>query len=113
MGCGNIGVIYDLYNVGSIGDNALSGLNFPRNNTIRALDSGLTSKFLSGCLNESWNLPNIYVAEAEAKNWYGANQGVTLRCKDGTTVSDNQDSLTTINGTDKVLLKGVVDKSAL
>ena len=36
-----------------------------------------------------------------------------LKCKDGTTVSDNQDSRTTINGTDKVLLKGVVYSSAL
>ena len=112
MGCGDIGVIYDLYVVGSIGDNTLSGLSLS-NNTIKAEDSGLTSKSLSGCLNESWKLPNIYVAEAEAKNWYGANYGVILKCKDGTTVSDNQDSLTTINGTNKVLLKGVVDSSAL
>lgn len=112
MGCGNIETMYNLSYVGSISDNALSGLSLS-NNTIKAEDSGLTSKSLSGCLNESWKLPNIYVAEAEAKNWYGANQGVTLKCKDGTTVSDNQDSLTTINGTNKVLLKGVVDSSAL
>jgi hypothetical protein len=112
MGCGDMETLYNLSYVGSIGDNALSGLSLS-NNTIKADDSGLTSKSLSGCLNESWKLPNIYVAEAEAKNWYGANQGVILKCKDGTTVSDNQDSRTTINGTDKVLLKGVVNKSAL
>ena len=112
MGCGSIETMYNLSYVGSISDNALSGVSLSHN-TIRALDSGLTSKSLSGCLNESWKLPNIYTSEAEAKNWYGANWGVILKCKDGTTVSDNQDLLTTINGTDKVLLKGVVDKSAL
>lgn len=112
MGCSSIGTMYNLSYVGSIGDNALSGVSLSHN-TIRALDSGLTSKSLSGCLNESWNLPNIYKSEAEAKNWYGANQGVTLKCKDGTTVSDNKDSLTVIDSTDSVLLKGVVDYDAV
>lgn len=112
MGCGSIGTMYNLSYVGSIGDNALSGVSLSHN-TIKSLDSGLTSKSLSGCLNESWNLPNIYVAEAEAKNWYGANKDVVLKCKNGTTVSDNQDSLTTIDGTNKVLLKGSVDRSTV
>ena len=112
MGCGSIGTMYNLSYVSSMGDNALSGLSLSHN-TIKALDSGLTSKSLSGCLNESWYLPNIYVAEAEAKNWYGANKDVVLKCKNGTTVSDNQDSLTTIDGTNKVPLKGVVDRSAV
>ena len=67
--------MYNLSFIGSIGDNALSGLSLSHN-TIKALDSGLTSKSLSGCLNESWNLPNIYKSEAIAKNWYGANSGV-------------------------------------
>lgn len=112
MGCWNIGTLYNLYRTSSIGDNALSGISLSHN-TITALDSGLTSKSLSGCLNDSWNLPNIYVSEAIAKNWYGANQGVTLKCKDGVTISNYQDSLTFINGKNKVPLKGVVDGNAL
>ena len=112
MGCSNLNLIRNLMWIDSIGDNAFSGVLIT-NNTIKSSDSGLTSNSLSGCLNESWNLPNIYVAEAEAKNWYGANQGVTLKCKDGTTVSDNQDSLTVIDSTESVLLKGVVNREAL
>ena len=112
MGCGNIGTLYNLCRTSSIGDNALSGVSLSHN-TINALDSGLTSKSLSGCLNDSWNLPNIYISEAMAKNWYGANQGVTLKCKDGVTISNYQDSLTIINGKNKVLLKGIVDGKAL
>ena len=112
MDCGHIGTLYNLYWTSSIGDNAISGMSLSHN-TITALDSGLTSKSLSGCLNDSWNLPNIYVYEAMAKNWYGANQGVTLKCKDGTTISNYQDSLTIINGTNKVPLNGIVDGNAL
>ena len=101
MGCVNIRTLYNLNSISSIGDNALSGMSLSHN-TITALDSGLTSKSLSGCLNDSWNLPNIYVYEAMAKNWYGAKQGVTLKCKDGVTISNYQDSLTIINGKYKV-----------
>ena len=112
MGCWNIGTLYNLCWTSSIGDNALSGVSLSHN-TITALDSGLTSKSLSGCLNESWNLPNIYISEAMAKNWYGANQGVTFKCKDGVTISNYQDLLTIINGKYKVLLTGIVDGKAL
>lgn len=112
MGCGNIGTMYYLNSISSIGDNALSEVSLSHN-TIKALDSGLTSKSLARCFNDSWNLPNVYISEAIAKNWYGANYGVTLKCKDGTTTSNNYDTLSTINGTDKVLLKGIVDWNAL
>lgn len=86
--CSSLKKIYNLgraFGVSAIGSEFLRGVNL-ENNTIVANASAIDANALSGCLNESWKLPNIYVAEAEAKNWYGAPPGVTLKCKDGTTI---------------------------
>lgn len=92
-GCSSLKKIYNLGVIKStlIASQFLSGVNL-EHNTIGVGASCLASDALGGCNMPEWNLPNIYVSEAMANNYFGTPSGTTLKCKDGTIYTQPSDT---------------------
>lgn len=92
-GCSSLKKIYNLGVIRStnIASQFLSGVNL-EHNTIGVSAGCLASDALGGCTMPEWNLPNIYMTEAITSNYFGASDGVTLKCKDGTIYTQPSDT---------------------
>lgn len=68
----------------TVGSEFLSGVNL-ENNTIVANASAIDGNALVGCNMPEWNLPHISTGALNDRGYFGAPEGTTFKCEDGTT----------------------------
>ena len=85
--CSSLKKMYNLgvsTSISVIGSEFLRGVNL-ENNTISAAATAMNEQALAGCNMPEWNLPNISTGGLYDKGCFGAPDGTTFKCENGTT----------------------------